>query len=397
LLHTRHYIRTNELKAMEDPVKILVIDDNIVFTTVLELLLKKDESIVYKAYNGEEGIEKALQVKPDLILLDIIMPIMDGFEVLKRLRENPAFSDTIIVMFSGVKTSTDDQAAGLESGADGYITRPVSNRELLARIRAYIRLKRTEKARDLNEQKMLHYNEELQRSNQTKNKLFSIIAHDLRSPFNAFTGLLDELDEDYSSFGEQEKKKIIKALRKSSHQLEDLIENLLEWSRLQQDKIVFLPSLVNLSEIVENTISMHQIQADAKQIRLISNISQEMNLYADPNMLKTIVRNLVSNAIKYTPEEGSVEISARLEANKDVVISLKDSGIGMDRETIRALFSETDAMSIIGTSGEHGSGLGLVLCKEFVEKHGGRIWVESEQGKGSEFFFTIPHKLSTLK
>ena len=376
---------------MEEVVKILVVDDNIEFIQGLELLLKKDPCKLYAATDGRQGLELVRSVKPDIILLDVVMPVMDGFDVLKQLRSEPEFSNTIVVMLSGVQICTDDQAAGLEAGADGYIARPLSNRELLARIRGYIRLVHAEKARDEHAAGMEQYNLELKRSNLAKDKLFSIIAHDLRNPFNAFLDLLDMLDEEYHTFDESERLRIIRTVRSSSHNLAGLLENLLAWSRLQQDQIVLQPVKIMLGEIVENCLETHRLQIEAKQIRLSKSIPEATELVADPDMLKTILRNLISNAVKFTPEKGNIEIAAVVKHENEVEVSVADSGTGMSPEAARELFTDHPEAHRDGTGGEKGSGLGLVLCKEFVEKHGGKIRVESGEGKGSRFFFTMPY------
>ncbi len=247
----------------------------------------------------------------------------------------------------------------------------------------------------------------LRESNKTKDMFFSIIAHDLKSPFNTMMGFSDLLVSDFDNYEVEQQKKFIGVINQGIHNTYKLLENLLIWSRSQQGTIDFNPEPENLHLLASETISLLGQQYIKKSIRLINKVPEEIDIIADKNMLLTILRNLISNAIKFTPQKGSVEIGCRVSHVKtdgrlsqqdgknliplqSIQIYVKDSGIGILKDKQKQIFEISETISTKGTDGESGTGLGLVLCREFVEKHGGKIWVESEEGRGSKFIFTLP-------
>jgi signal transduction histidine kinase len=240
------------------------------------------------------------------------------------------------------------------------------------------------------EEEIKHQNEELHKHIATKDKFFSIIAHDLRSPFNGFLGLTQIMAEELPSLTMAEIQEIAVGLRDSATNLFRLLENLLSWSRMQQGLIPFNPHDVQLLSIVEESSAILNESAKRKNIGLTYDISTDLSIFADSNLLQTVIRNLVSNAIKFTTNGGSVLVSARTVENRKVEISIKDSGIGISTTMVSDLFRLDSKAGRKGTAGEPSTGLGLMLCKEFVGMHGGTIWVKSEEGKGSVFSFTIP-------
>ncbi|MEN6551360.1 MAG: two-component regulator propeller domain-containing protein [Methanobacterium sp.] len=233
-------------------------------------------------------------------------------------------------------------------------------------------------------------NEKLQIINSEKDKLFSIIAHDLRSPFNSFLGLTQIMSEELPSLTMDEIKDIAVNMKASASNLYNLLENLLQWSRMQQATIPFNPKLLELFSIIEGNMAMLTQDANKKGIEISCNIPDDINFYADSNMFQTIIRNLVSNAIKFTPKGGKVTLSARTTDENSVEIIIKDTGIGMSSQMVDNLFRLDVQINRQGTEGEPRTGLGLLICKDFIEKHGGKLWAESEEGKGSIFYFTIP-------
>lgn len=231
-------------------------------------------------------------------------------------------------------------------------------------------------------------NAELQKINAEKDKFFSIIAHDLRSPFNGFLGLTEIMDEGLADMTPEEIKKIVSTLRNSAANLFRLLGNLLEWSRMQRGLSSLKPSLFLLSAKIPECIDM--AAASRKDIKIGYNIPDNLIVSADENMLECIIRNLVSNAIKFTPKGGEIVIAAQPVFNNSVEVSVSDTGIGIPREMLRFLFDLNGNTRRKGTEGECSTGLGLILCKDFVEKHGGHLLVESEEGKGSVFRFVLP-------
>lgn len=240
------------------------------------------------------------------------------------------------------------------------------------------------------EDKILKYTKELQYLNASKDKFFSIIAHDLKNPFVSLLGFSEILLEDYNELTPEEINEYVQNIfevSKSSHQL---LENLLQWSRAQTGRIEYCPVEINLYKIARESINLLKSPAHKKGINLICNIDESTNVFADPDMLQTIIRNLVTNAIKFTEKGDEVRVSNKLVNDDFLEVYVTDSGLGMDEETIKKLFRIDVHHTTKGTSDEVGTGLGLILCKEFVEKNGGKIHVESELGKGSRFIFTLP-------
>jgi PAS domain S-box-containing protein len=229
----------------------------------------------------------------------------------------------------------------------------------------------------------------LKESNASKDRFFSIIAHDLRSPFNNILGLTELLIEDTNDFQIADYKKYVGLINSSAKNTLVLLDNLLNWAKLQTDRISFNPEKLVFSSICQEVFKISQTSAKNKNIILDYSETEEIIVLADRNMIKTILRNLISNAIKFTNRNGKIDVSA-LQNAKFIEIAVSDNGVGMDEETQNKLFRLESNESRLGTANEKGTGLGLVLCKDFVEKHGGEIWVESKLGKGSVFEFKLP-------
>lgn len=240
------------------------------------------------------------------------------------------------------------------------------------------------------EEKIREINLQLEESNKSKDKFFSIIAHDLRNPFVTLLGFTEMMIEDYFDFTDEEKISYLKDMQKTSKASHELLDNLLQWSRSQTGRIDFEPKQINLIDVVLENYQLLKKSADLKNIKLHVLVDDNVILYADENMITTILRNLLTNAIKFTPQNGSITVASN-DLNKDTVqVSVIDTGIGIEPERIDKIFRIAETSSTEGTEGEKGSGLGLILSKEFVEKHGGKIWVDSSPGAGTTFYFTLP-------
>lgn len=254
-------------------------------------------------------------------------------------------------------------------------------------------------SRDVTERKraeiQLHqYSEQLKELNATKDKFFSIIAHDLKSPFNSIIGLSNIIKNEARVLDIETIEQYAEFIHSTSVQTFRLLENLLDWARLQQSQIIFRPVSVVLKEIVDEIFELMIERAQSKKIELIHTVSGQLVISADQDMLKTILRNLVSNALKFTSRDGKIEVKAVVRDN-EIEIAVKDTGIGIRKEEMELLFKSGSVFSQKGTENETGTGIGLMLCKEFIEKHGGKIWVESEEGKGCTFIFTLNQKNKT--
>lgn len=265
----------------------------------------------------------------------------------------------------------------------------------------HLATQKTEELKSLNEnlgllveertQRIINYTKDLENTNKTKDKFFSIIAHDLKNPFNSIIGYSDILKTEYKDLSDEEIKADINILYTTSKNGHILLDNLLQWAQSQTNQINYDPKKIHLYTIVQECIEGVETISKFKNIEIINNVPKNLEITADENLLKTILRNLLSNAVKYTSRKGLVIAKAEIQ-NEMVEISVKDTGVGISEKEKKELFLIEKMHSRLGTNNERGSGLGLILSKEFVEKHGGTISVVSEEGFGSEFKFTIPLK-----
>ncbi|MGD8778142.1 MAG: ATP-binding protein [Ignavibacteria bacterium] len=250
-----------------------------------------------------------------------------------------------------------------------------------------------EKARELTRlnSQLAASEKELKETNISKDKFFSILAHDLRSPFTSLLGLSEFLEKEVPSLSKDELQLFVSGISKSAKGVYNLLENLLDWSRVQTERIDFSPEDFSFGEIVQGVVSLNNSNLVKKKINIKTNVSKEDTVHADKKMTETVMRNLISNAIKFSHFKGTVSIKTE-RFGADFRVSVEDNGIGIEKENIPKLFKIDQQISKLGTDEEKGTGLGLILCKEFVEKNKGKIWVESEFGKGATFVFTLPLK-----
>lgn len=365
----------SEIRNPRSEITILIVDDTRLLNDSSARILRNAGYNVVQAFDGNECLEILKTLKPDLLLLDVIMPGMDGIEVCRKIKSAPETSGLFIILQSGLRTSTDNQAEGLEAGADGYIARPLNNREFLARVEAALRIVESES--------------NLASLNATKDLFLSIIAHDLKNPFNTIIGFSELMLEKENELSREKSAEYLKVISDCATRAYSLLENLLLWGKAQSGKINFIPINLNLSDCISEALSLIYSQALAKNINISTSVDSTCTVYGDKNMIMTILRNILSNAVKFTPRDGNISIAVA-ENNEMAEIHVTDSGVGMSKEFSDKLFSIENANSTSGTNNEKGTGLGLLLCKEFVELNGGKIWVESEEGKGSKFIFTLP-------
>ncbi len=246
--------------------------------------------------------------------------------------------------------------------------------------------------RILFQEALIKTQKELEELNNNKNRFFSIIAHDLKGPFTSMLGFSEFLVNDFDELTEEERKEFLKNINSTIKSVLELINNLLDWSRIQFKKIDFTPKEVFLQPIVESVFYSLKIAASNKKILLKNNLPDGIKIFADDNMVETVIRNLVNNSIKFTNENGFVEVSAE-DRQTDVQIKITDNGVGMSKEIADNLFKIDVNVSRKGTYAEKGTGLGLLVCKEFIDKHKGNIHVQSEENKGSTFLITLPKQL----
>ncbi|MFP4330263.1 MAG: response regulator [Alkalispirochaetaceae bacterium] len=352
---------------------ILVVDDNPANLGVLYQFLSRAGYRVLAGQDGEAGLEMAEREQPDLILMDVMLPGEDGFSVCRKLQEREKTAP-IPVIFVTALTQVEDKLAGFDAGGVDYITKPFQREEVLARIGAHLTIKKQA--------------EELTRANASKDRFFSILAHDLRGPFGGLLNATELLATSAEAMSTDQVKEMAHTLHGSAKQTYDLLEKLLEWSRLQNNTIRPEPSQFSLALAVRETAEIYAGSLADKSIELHLDL-QELEIEADRYMFETTVRNLLNNAVKFTPDGGRITVSSSRERD-EAFISVSDTGIGMDEQTVSRLFDVGTTSRREGSRGESGSGLGLLLVGEYVEKNRGRIEVVSEEGSGSRFTFSVP-------
>jgi signal transduction histidine kinase len=240
-------------------------------------------------------------------------------------------------------------------------------------------------------EKTLKENENrLKELNETKDKFFSIIAHDLKSPFISIIGLSELLSEDINEKSFDKVDEYAKMIHQSSRRAMELLSNLFEWSKLQTGSIEFNPEEIDIVSVINEAKELLSYAAWHKSITISTRLPDSFNIKADKNMISSVLRNLISNALKFTYPDGRIEISAAPYDN-ELIVTVSDNGVGIKESDVDKLFRLDVSYSVSGTKGEQGTGLGLILCKDFISRHGGRIWVESEIGKGSHFHFSLPY------
>src|SRR3989339_1219888 len=298
--------------------------------------------------------------------------VPEGHIPLKRFLSIPVFDENEIIAVIAVANKEED-----------YDDLDIMQLNLLAEsVWSISRQKEDEK-------KIRRYAEELKEANSTKDKFFSIIAHDLKNPFNIIMGFSEMLVNNYDKYDDAKRKNFLKNIYQTTQNTYKLLENLLEWSRVQRGVMPFNPKELFFDQMMQECFSLFEEQAKAKEIEISSFLDSPISAHADPSMIKTIFRNLLSNAIKFTPRGGTIKLFS-VSSNDEIEFTIADSGIGMSLATQENLFRIDTNTSQPGTEDEQGTGLGLLLCKEFIEKHEGKIWVDSEEGKGSAFKFTLP-------
>ncbi len=364
--------KNNNPNKEKKPV-ILIVDDVPKNIQVLGTLLSKFNCELAVAMDGQQALNTVARIKPDLILLDVMMPVMDGHEVCRRLK-NSEDTKNIPVIFLTAKSETEDIITGFELGAVDYVTKPFIGSELLARVKTHLSLKQVK--------------EDLQEQVATKNKFFSIISHDLRGSFGIILSLVDLLQENRDALEAEEIEEMLDDIGNTTKNTLDLLDNLLEWARSQTGGIKYHPEKMKLHKLVDEILKTNSDAAAKKNIELKQAVNSEM-AFADKNMVSLVIRNLVSNALKFTPKGGTISLNAGMLENS-VKFSVTDTGIGIDPDKVEKLFHIGNKISTPGTDNEQGNGLGLILCKEFVNKNGGKIGIDSTPGKGTTVWFTLP-------
>ena len=360
---------------MNDNTKtIFIVDDNIKNIQIAANFLRMANYKVLFADNGNEALKNIEKYMPNMVLLDIMMPGMDGFEVCSKLKENKTTKD-IPVIFLTAKTEAETIEQGFKIGGVDYIIKPFNRQELIARINTHITLQSQQN--------------ELLQINKTKDKLFSVMGHDLRGNISTIVSMSELLlDKNYNKTEEQIDQ-FHRYINNQAKTLNIILNNLLDWSRLNDDRIIYDPGKINIKKSIDENVKHLIEDATLKNIIIESALKADLFGYADRNMLHTVLRNLIFNAIKFTNIGGIIKVNAEKQGN-EIIISVADSGVGIRKEKQDMLFNNETIISTRGTAEETGTGLGLYLCKQFIEQNHGKLWLKSEPQKGSVFYFSIP-------
>lgn len=364
--------------------KILIVDDVMSNVLLLKVLLTNEKFAIATASNGRQALEQVEKENPDLVLLDVMMPDMSGFEVAQHLKSNPNTADIPIIFLTALN-STADIVKGFQVGANDFISKPFNKEELIIRVTHQISLVAAKRL-------ILSKTEELQRTIAGRDKLYSVITHDLRSPMGSIKMVLNMLILNLPS--EKIGAEMYELLTMANQTTEDvfsLLDNLLKWTKSQIGKLNVVYQDVDLVEVTDGVIEIFSMVASLKKIRIREMKPEKMMVNADIDMLKTVVRNLLSNAIKFSKENSEVLVKME-EVDGMAVVSVQDYGCGISEEGQKKLLHTDTHFSTFGTNNEEGSGLGLLLCKDFVVKNGGKLWFTSKEGEGSIFSFSIPVK-----
>ena len=364
--------------------KILIVDDVMSNVLLLKVLLTNEKFQIATASNGRQALDQVIKEKPDLVLLDVMMPDMSGFEVSQQLKANPEMAEIPIIFLTALN-STADIVKGFQVGGNDFISKPFNKEELIIRVTHQISLIAAKRI-------IVAQTEELRKTIIGRDKLYSVIAHDLRSPMGSIKMVLNMLILNLPSdtIG-PEMYELLTMANQTTEDVFSLLDNLLKWTKSQIGKLKVVYQDIDMVEVTEGVIEIFSMVAELKKISIRLKTPSKLEVYADIDMIKTVIRNLLSNAIKFSNEETEILVTVQ-EQEGMAVVSVKDSGCGIDEENQKKLLHTDTHFSTFGTNNEEGSGLGLLLCQDFVIKNGGRLWFTSVKREGSIFSFSIPLK-----
>jgi two-component system sensor histidine kinase/response regulator len=379
---------------------ILIVDDVSKNIQVLGSILREEGYEISFALNGKDALKKVKIAQPDIILLDVMMPEMDGYETCARLREDEKTRD-IPVIFLTAKTDEESRVKGFEVGAQDYVAKPFNTPELLARVNTHLQLKavRDEMAfmnKQLRQENILREsilkqlettNRKLKDSDEIKNEFISILSHDMGTPITVIKANLEMIEEIYFPSLDENLKRILKSMEKASEALERLRLDTLDLSRMDMGTMKLDVEEVDISELIDDAVEGIRGLASRKKQSVSMEIERPMMAKVDRFKLKRVLSNFLSNANRYSPEGKDFKILASTE-NGNIKVEIRDSGRGIPEKELLKIF---ERFYRTGKRVEGSTGLGLAIVKGIIEAHGGRTWAESDgEGLGSSFFFTLP-------
>lgn len=406
---------------------ILVVDDTPSIVQFIQFILEDNGYRALVAENGTQALAKTAEYRPDLILLDIMLPDIDGYMICSQLKANQKTKDIPVIFLSALNSSF-DKIKAFKTGAIDYITKPVQSEELLARVKTHLTIgrlhkellqnnndledkiqertislkKANEKLQNLNQvlkESLLKYKEAKEKAEsaeRVKSEFLANISHEIRTPMNAIIGFA-ELLENTQTDDNKTNKEFVTYIKENAYKLLSLINNIINFSLIETGETTAKPTNCNIKEVVDNVLTRNTKMAQQKNISLSSKcqLDSDFSLYTDSTLTEHILDNLVNNAIKFTTQ-GSVEIGVS-ESHEGAVFYVKDSGVGISPKIFQTIFDPFVQGETDGKSKHQGTGLGLALAKEYVTLLGGEIWFDSTPGKGSIFYFSLPKVQKTAK
>ena len=372
-----------EAQISKSDYKILIVDDVVSNVLLLKILLTNEKYQVCTANCGNMCIEQAKAEKPDLILLDVMMPDITGFDAAQILKKDPETAHIPIIFLTALNNPS-DLVHGFQVGASDFLTKPFNKEELVVRV--FHQIKLVAATRIIERQ-----NTELRATISNRDKMYSVIAHDLRSPMASIRMVLNLVVSAMSpDIVGPELFELLDKANRESEEVHDLLDNLLKWTKSQTGRLNVVRQDLDLNDIIPGVVDIFEMIAATKKIKLdYQGGSAPIVVSADNDMLKTVVRNFMSNAIKFSSEGSSIEIILTTEGDF-AKVCVRDHGVGIAPERLNTIFNKGE--TTYGTGGEEGSGLGLQLCQDFARKNGGDCMVESVLGEGSTFSVLVPLK-----
>lgn len=355
--------------------RLLLVDDTPENLDVLNHILKPLNYNIAIAQDGEQAIKVAMHFNPDLILLDIMMPGIDGFETCRRLKKIDELKD-VPVIFVTAKNSAEDIVNGFQSGGADYINKPFYKEEVYLRIENQLNLR--------------VYLERLAELSKQKNKFIGIAAHDLRNPLAATIGLCDcVLEGAIDVNSDKEKEDIFSTIKSTSHEMLALVNDLLDTSAIESGTLELRKDKVSLMELLQNRIDIANYQAIKKEISIHLECESSLDIKLDASRIGQVIDNLICNAIKFSPKQSSIHIMEK-QVGQTVEVSIQDEGPGIPEDERKHIFDDFHTLSTKSTGGEKSTGLGMSIVKKIIDTHNGEISVGSDEGKGAKITFSLP-------
>ncbi len=371
--------------------KILIVDDDDRNLRLMESILKANGYVVIKAYDGEQALQAVAAEKPDLLLLDAMMPKMNGFEVCLRLKKERGTRLLPVIMVTALN-ALEDKVQALEIGADDFLSKPINRLELLAKMRSVLRTKGLHDEVEQTKAALEAKNQELLKLEHLKDSLMQMIVHDLKNPLTGIMGNIELLLRKGAGCDEDKRKSLLLKSRDSSNHLLKMIMDLLDISKLEEDKMELKWSRFDLSEVIADNLRELKGMSEVEDKALVyGGEGASYEVEADRELVRRVIGNLLNNAMKYSPRGAEV----RVEVDKDAevtTVAVVDSGEGIPEEYHQKIFEKFTQVDVKKSGHKADRGLGLTFCKMVVEAHGGRIWVQSAPGLGSRFVFTLPER-----